>query len=385
VPTSSRDLRLDFFRGLALIFIFIDHIPENVLGYFTIQAVQLFDAAEVFIFISGYTAALVYGRILASQGPLYATARIFGRAWQLYVAHVFLFVLFVAEVSYTVATFNNPMYNDEMGVGDFLQQPHVAIIKALLLQFQPTFLAILPLYIILLVVFPPLLLGLQRHPLLVLIPSCLLYIFVQITNLSVPAYPEGQVWFFNPLAWQFLFILGAALGLPDSSAWRSRQWQRSMLSPALIVVAAGFVIKFTWMLHGIWDPFPAILLKELWPISKSSLSPVRLVSFFAMVVIVAVLIPSGATFLRSRAARPVVLCGQQSLEIFCLGILLSALGHFVLSEYDSAIVVQLVVNLVGFLVMCLAAGMINWYKTKGRALPSRTASARSSAINLINR
>jgi len=385
VPASSRDLRLDFFRGLALIFIFIDHIPENVLGYFTIQAAQLFDAAEVFIFISGYTAALVYGGILASQGPLYATARIFGRAWQLYVAHVFLFVLFVAEVSYTVATFNNPMYNDEMGVGDFLQQPHVAIIKALLLQFQPTFLAILPLYIILLVVFPPLLLGLRRQPLLVLIPSCLLYIFVQITNLSVPAYPEGQVWFFNPLAWQFLFILGAALGLPDSSAWRSRQWQRSMLPPALIVVAAGFVIKFTWMLHGIWEPFPAILLKELWPISKSSLSPVRLLSFFAMVIVVALLIPSGATFLRSRAARPVVLCGQQSLEIFCLGILLSALGHFVLSEYDSAIVIQLVVNLVGILVMCLTAGMINWYKTKGRAVPTRSASARSSAINLTDR
>ena len=385
MPASSRDLRLDFFRGLALIFIFIDHIPENVLGYFTIQAVQLFDAAEVFIFISGYTAALVYGGILASQGPLYATARIFGRAWQLYVAHVFLFVLFVAEVSYTVATFNNPMYNDEMGVGDFLQQPHVAIIKALLLQFQPTFLAILPLYIILLVVFPPLLLGLRRQPLLVLIPSLLLYIFVQITNLSVPAYPEGQVWFFNPLAWQFLFIVGAALGLPDSSAWRSRQWQRSMLPPALFVVAAGFVIKFTWMLHGIWDPFPAILLRELWPISKSSLSPVRLVSFFAMVVIVAVLIPSGATFLRSRAARPVVLCGQQSLEIFCLGILLSALGHFALSEYDSAIVIQLAVNLVGILVMCLTAGMINWYKTKGRAAPPRTASAKSSAINLTER
>jgi hypothetical protein len=153
VPASSRDLRLDFFRGIALIFIFIDHIPENVLGYFTIQAVQLFDAAEVFIFISGYTAALVYGRILVSQGPLFATARIIGRAWQLYIAHVFLFVLFVAEVSYTVATFNNPMYNDEMGVADFLEHPHIAIVKALMLEFQPTFLAILPLYIVLLIVF----------------------------------------------------------------------------------------------------------------------------------------------------------------------------------------------------------------------------------------
>ena len=381
MPASSRDLRLDFFRGLALIFIFIDHIPENVLGYFTIQAVQLFDAAEVFIFISGYTAALVYGRLLVSQGPLYATARILGRAWQLYVAHVFLFVLFVAEVSYTVATFNNPMYNDEMGVADFLQQPHIAIVKALLLEFQPTFLAILPLYIILLVVFPPVLIGLRFQPLLVLFPSCLLYVFVQTTNLSVPAYPEGRVWYFNPLAWQFLFLLGATLGLPFRPEWWSRRWRRVVLPPALMIVTAGFVIKISWIIHGIWDPFPAIFLKELWPISKSSLSPIRLVSFFATVVIVAALVPSGARFLRSPFARPVVLCGQQSLEIFCLGILLSALGHFLLSEYDSAIGIQLVVNLAGILAMCLTASVINWYKTNSRAPVPQTGADGSSGGN----
>ena len=216
MPASSRDLRLDFFRGLALIFIFIDHIPENILSYFTIGAVEFFDAAEIFIFISGYTAALVYGQTLVSQGTLYATARVLGRAWQLYVAHIFLFVMFIAEVSYTVTTFNNPMYNDEMRVGDFLDEPHVAIVKALLLEFQPTFLDILPLYILLLVVFPVVLLGLRLRPLIVLLPSFMLYLIVQATNLSVPAYPEGHVWYFNPLAWQFVFIAGAALGFP----WR---------------------------------------------------------------------------------------------------------------------------------------------------------------------
>lgn len=381
MPASSRDLRLDFFRGLALIFIFIDHIPENVLGYFTIQAVQLFDAAEIFIFISGYTAALVYGRILATQGPLYATARILGRAWQLYVAHVFLFVLFTAEVSYTVATFNNPMYNDEMGVADFLQQPHVAIIKALLLEFQPTFLAILPLYIILLVVFPPVLLGLRLWPMLALFPSCILYLVVQTTNISVPAYPEGQVWFFNPLAWQLLFFLGATLGLPHRRDWRPRP--RVVLALCLIIVAAGFVIKFSWIIHGIWDAFPALLLKELWPISKSNLSPIRLISFFAMVAVVAALVPAGAAVLRSRVARPVVLCGQQSLEIFCLGILLSALGHFILSEYDSAIGIQILVNLAGILLMCLTAIMLNWYKTMGRTqLPQSAAIQTASGSRL---
>ena len=120
MPPQPRDLRLDFFRGLALLLIFIDHIPENILSYFTLQAVQFFDAAEVFIFISGYTAALVYGRTLAVQGASYATAQTLRRAWQLYVAHIFLFVIFIAEVSYVVTTFQNPMYNEEMRVADFL-------------------------------------------------------------------------------------------------------------------------------------------------------------------------------------------------------------------------------------------------------------------------
>jgi hypothetical protein len=381
VPASSRDLRLDFFRGLALIFIFVDHIPENILSYFTIQAVAFFDAAEVFIFISGYTAALVYGQTLVSQGTLYATARILGRAWQLYVAHIFLFVMFIAEVSYTVTTFNNPMYNDEMRVGDFLNEPHVAIVKALLLEFQPTFLDILPLYILLLVIFPVVLLGLRSWPLIVLVPSFLLYLLVQATDLPVPAYPEGHVWYFNPLAWQFLFIAGAALGLPWRHERRWSRWARPVLPLAVSVVAAGLIIKLSWTIHGIWDPFPGLLLKELWPVNKNNLSLIRVIPFFAAVAVVVIVVPANAAILRSSAAKPLVLCGQQSLEIFCLGILLSALGHFVLSEYDSAISIQLLVNLAGIVVMCLTARMLDWYKTMGRTQAPRFAAVQSGRGN----
>ena len=385
MPAPSRDLRLDFFRGLALIFIFVDHIPENILSYFTIQAVEFFDAAEVFIFISGYTAALVYGQTLVSQGTLYATARVLGRAWQLYVAHIFLFVMFIAEVSYTVTTFNNPMYNDEMRVGDFLYEPHVAIVKALFLEFQPTFLDILPLYILLLVAFPAVLLGLRSRPLIVLVPSFMLYLIVQATNLSVPAYPEGHVWYFNPLAWQFVFIAGAALGFPWRHERRWSRWVRPVLPLAVSVVAAGFIIKLSWTIHGIWDSFPGLLLKELWPVNKNNLSPIRVIPFFAAVAVVAIAVPANSSILRSRAARPLVLCGQQSLEIFCLGILLSALGHFVLSEYDSPISTQLLVNLAGILVMCLTAGMLDWYKTMGRAQPPRFAAAQSGRGNRLGK
>ncbi len=364
-PSTPRDLRLDFFRGVSLILIFIDHIPENILSYFTLQAVTFFDAAEVFIFISGFTAALVYGRRLTSKGALYATAQVLRRAWQLYVAHIFLFVLFIAEVSYTATTFKNPMYNEEMRVADFLDEPHIAVIKALLLEFQPTFLDILPLYILMLVIFPVILLGMQRHWLWVLVPSAVVYLAVQIFDITVSAYPEGHVWYFNPLAWQFLFVAGAVLGgrAREESVAGLLKWAYPV---AAVVFLAALAVKVSWTIHGVWDAFPGLFLRELWPVNKNNLSPLRLVTFLALVLLVATLVPRQARFLDSAAARPLVLCGQQSLEIFCLSILLSALGHFILSEYNSAIVAQLAVNTAGIAVMCLTAAMIDWYKAMDR-------------------
>jgi hypothetical protein len=151
---QARDYRLDFFRGLALFFIFIDHIPDNPLGNFTLRSLAFADAAEVFIFISGYTAALVYGRTMLKDGALFASALIWRRAWQLYLAHICLFVIYSAQVSYTVRHFTNPLFSDELGIGSFLTRPDDALISVLLLSFQPGRLDILPLYIALLLIFP---------------------------------------------------------------------------------------------------------------------------------------------------------------------------------------------------------------------------------------
>jgi hypothetical protein len=96
---SERELRLDLFRGLALWLIFIDHLPPSLLTWFTIRNYGFSDATEIFIFISGYTAAFVYGRALLESGFVVAAARILRRAWQIYVAHVFLFTIFLAEIS----------------------------------------------------------------------------------------------------------------------------------------------------------------------------------------------------------------------------------------------------------------------------------------------
>jgi hypothetical protein len=106
---SERELRLDLFRGLALWLIFIDHLPPNILTWFTIRNYGFSDATEIFIFISGYTAAFVYGRAMRDAGVVVATARIMRRVWQIYVAHVFLFTIFLAEISYVATSFDNPL------------------------------------------------------------------------------------------------------------------------------------------------------------------------------------------------------------------------------------------------------------------------------------
>jgi hypothetical protein len=363
---ATRDLRLDFFRGLALFLIFIDHIPENLLSYFTLPSIGFSDAAEVFIFISGYTAALVYGRSLLRQGALFATAQIYRRVWQLYVAHVFLFMIFTAEVSYTVLTVNNPMYNEELRVGDFLAEPHIAIIKALLLQFQPTFLDILPLYIVLLASFPLALFLLRQHLLAALIPALALYGAVQAWGLALHGYPADRPWFFNPLAWQLLFTIGAACGFARAAERPLWPMLRRLVAPAAVVVAASLVICLSWTLHGIWDGFPAILLKPIWPVNKTNLAPLRLIHFLALAIVVVQLVPQESALLRRRFARPFILCGQQSLHIFCLGILLSVLGHFILTEWSGGVPMQLAVNAAGILLMVGMAILIGWYRRLDR-------------------
>ena len=212
-PPGGRDLRLDLFRGVALWLIFLDHIPQNVVNWFTIRNYGFSDATEIFIFISGYTAAFVYGRAMRERGILIASARVLRRAWQIYVAHIFLFTIFMAEIAYVAATFENPLYAEEMNILDFLKQPDVTIFQALILKFKPVNMDVLPLYIMLLLFFPPMLWLLIRQPAFALAGSALVYVLAWNLNLNLPAYPNG-VWFFNPFAWQLLFVFGAwcALG-----------------------------------------------------------------------------------------------------------------------------------------------------------------------------
>jgi hypothetical protein len=348
-PAHGRDVRIDFFRGLALFAIFIDHVPGDYLSHFTFQAWAFSDAAEVFVFLAGYSAALVYGRIMDSQGFTSALARISKRVWQLYTAHLILFLLFTSETSFSLVYFKTRVFADEFRLYDFMTDPAHFLLQVLVLRFQPTFMDILPLYIVLLLLFPLVLLGMRKSLCGTVACSAAVYLLVQAFDIGMPAYPVGQVWFFDPLAWQFLFVLGAAtsaFGRTYSATPFVRRVSRGCFLAALLVVGA-CVAAHDWEISGFAHYLPDPIVKTLGSSNKTMLAPLRLLNFLALAVVVARVSSRSAGFWDWWIAKRVRACGQNSLEVFCLGVLLSVWGYFAFAILGPSFAMQVFVNAVG--------------------------------------
>ncbi len=358
---AERDLRLDLFRGVALWLIFLDHIPSNAVSWITIRNYGFSDATEIFVFISGYTAAFVYGRAMRATGFIVAAARILKRAWQIYVAHVFLFAIYLAEIAYVAHSFDNPLFAEEMGVLDFLKNPDVTILQALTLKFKPVNMDILPLYIVLLLWFAPILWLLQRAPSIALIVSAGLYTAMWLFDWNFEAYPSGT-WAFNPYAWQLLFVFGAWCAL--GGAQRLARW---INSPALIGLAFAYLlfafsIAMTWYFPRLSVFVPRFVGEAIYPIDKTNLDVLRILHFLSLAVITVWLVPSNWPALKSRVFWPAIVCGQHSLGIFCLGVFLSFAGHFVFTEFSNTVLANVIVSISGIAVMVAAAVLISWYR-----------------------
>jgi hypothetical protein len=361
VPIHQRDLRLDFFRGLALWLIFVDHIPRNVVNWYTLRNYGFSDAAEVFVFISGYTAAYVYARAMRDRGFVTAGVRILKRVWQLYVAHVFLFVIFFAQISYVARTFVNPLFTEEMNVVELLRRPEVALPHALLLQFKPANMDILPVYIVLLFVFPLVLWCMLRAPSATLLASAVLYAAAWQFGWNFPSFPAGS-WVINPLCWQLLFVLGAWCAVQGRDRLAPLIRSPVVLAAATVYLIFAFLIVLSWYRPWLAVYKPDWLHAFLYPIDKTNLDVLRLAHFLALAVITVRLIPRGWSAFQSPLLRPAILCGQHSLEIFCLGIFLSFAGHFVLTEISGRIPMQILVSAAGIAIMCAVALLITWYE-----------------------
>ena len=361
VIPSGRDLRLDLFRGLALWLIFIDHIPDNMVTWITIRHYGFSDATEIFVFISGYTAAFVYGREMRNRGFVVGGARILRRAWQVYVAHIFLFVLYLTEIAYVTRAFENPLFSEEMGLLDFFKQPDSTLVQALILRFQPANMNILPLYIVLLVGFPPTLWLLLRRPTLALFASFALYAAVRIFGLRVATYPDG-IWFFNPLAWQFLFVFGAWCALGGVARLDRFLRSRRALALAIAYLVFGFVLSFVWNIPAIEAKVPRWMSNWIFSIDKTNLDPERFLHFVALAMVTVYFVPRDLPALELRWLRPIIRCGQHSLEIFCLGAFLAFAGHFVIVQTSGGYGMHVVISIVGIAMMVATAVLIDWYK-----------------------
>lgn len=367
---TSRDLRLDLFRGLANWAIFLDHVPNNAVAWVTARNYGFSDAAELFVFVSGYTVAFVYARMARARGFLAAALGVLGRAWQIYVAYILLFVFYVVAIGYVAQRYGHAHLLDEFNIRLLIKDPVEFLKHGILLEYKPLNLDVLPLYIVLMIAFPPLLWVLMRQPNAALMFSLGIYAGAQMFGWNLNAYPAGQ-WYFNPFAWQLLFVIGAWVAL--GGATTGRAVIRS--SPALAVV--GIVILFAAFITlasrtGHQDLIPEPVGSLFLPNDKTNLAPYRIVHFLALAVVVSRLIPKEAPFLSASWLRPLRLCGERSLEVFCAGVFLAFVAHFAIELVSDALAFQIVVSIAGIGIMIAVAYFKTWTR-EFRATPDRKA------------
>jgi len=364
---EKRDIRIDFLRGSALMMMFADHVPSNPLTLATLQSFAFSDAAELFFFLSGFVAAMVYGRSLDTRGFMAAAARIWRRAWDIYAAQMVLLFFFVAEICAIAAVLPDTGYLHYFRVEAFVAQTETTLVQSLMLRFQPQYLDILPLYTVFFALLPLLLAALRRGPWMVLLASSLLYLGTQVFGWNATTHPDGEGWFFDPFAWQFVFVIGAAFGSGQMNRYKPLLLSRPVLVGAGVMAFAAAAMQFTNALHALIPAFPTLFLIDL-PIEKTVLEPVRLVSFFALVILTARWMPAAASMARFALVRALARCGRHSLAIFCMGVLLAVPGHVLWMEAGQSRMLQLVFNLAGMGVLIAAAWLLEWTKVGARSI-----------------
>lgn len=351
-----RDLRLDACRGLALWFIFIDHIPNNALAWLTLRNYGFSDTTEVFFFVSGYTCMLAYGGALPEQGWLTIVARAIRRSLEIYCSFLLLFVAYIALI-WLVG--GGEAYTGETNTGFFFKDPGAATLHAVMLQYAPVNTDVLPTFVFLHLAFPGVLWLLLRSPAATLVASFLLYLMVQLFSWQVPAWPTGEL-YFNPFAFQLLFVLGAWYAGGGARLIRPLLRARATLAVAILYLLFSLVFTLGWEFEVLKLLIPDSVSNLIYPIYKSHLAPVRLLHFLALAVIVWRLTPS----VWRGPARPftiaMIRCGENSLSMYCLGVLLSFIGLVVMTDLSNGFLVQLAVSALGVAIMVMVATLATW-------------------------
>jgi len=373
LPPKGRDLRLDLFRGIANWAIFLDHIPDNVVNWITTRNYGFSDAADLFVFISGYTASFVYARMMLERGFIVGATRLFKRVWQLYVAHIILFVIYIVSIGYVAYRFSDADIVSEFNVAGLVENPIETLRQGLLLKFKPLNLDVLPLYIVLMGFFPPVLWLMLRRPNLTMLGSIALWLAARQFGWNLPGYPPGGTWYFNPFCWQMLFVFGSWCALGGAIQARSiiASPVTTWLCFAYLVLAMLMTFAGRFPDFGAW--FPDWLVGAFNPNDKTNLAWYRFLHFVVIVVVTVKFVHKDWPGLEWRVWEPVIKCGQQSLAVFCVGVFLSFVGHFVLSLSYGSIWAQIGVSVGGIAIMTAVAYYISWSKQQDKPLPKPAA------------
>src|SRR5262249_51591794 len=231
---------------------FIDHIPDNSLAWLTLRNYGFSDTTEVFVFVSGYTCMLAYGGALPEQGWLTVIARGLRRSFEIYCAFLLLFGAYVALV-WLVG--GGERYVDETNTGFFFKDPGAALVHAAMLQYTPVNTDILPTFVLLHLAFPLLLWLLIRIPTTTLAASFLVYLMVQLRSWHVPAWPTGEL-YFNPFAFQLLFVFGAWYAIGGGNMIRPLMQSRVTLVVALLYLLFSLAIALSWQFDWLKQLIP---------------------------------------------------------------------------------------------------------------------------------
>jgi hypothetical protein len=364
IAARDGDPRLSLLLGIAAWFLFLDHVPHNAVSVLTLRNFGFSGATDLFVFVGGYTAAILYGKMMLERGFLVTATRIFRRVWQLYAAYVVLFVIYIDLIGYVARKSAAPEIIHEFNVAGILGHTIRTLIYGLLLQAKPLNLDVLQLFIVLMAFFPVVLFGMLRRPNLTAAGSIVLYLAARKFDWNLSSFPDGH-WYFNPFSWQLLFVLGAWFALGSArqmQAIRSLQELSILRILALLYLLFALIVTVAGNLPQLAGIVPDPVLNLFLPNEKENLAPYRVLHFLTLAFLFSFAVPRDWHGFQRPALRPIVKCGEEWLPVFCAGVFLSFAGHFFLITGPNSLAMHFLVSIVGIAIMAGVAYYASWSK-----------------------
>ncbi|TPQ26092.1 OpgC family protein [Methylomonas koyamae] len=358
---QPRNRQLDFFRGVALLVIFVNHMPGNPWFWYTPSRFGFSDSAEIFVFLSGYVSAVAYGRGFRQAGLALGSVRVFLRCAQIYAAHLASFLAMAAVCVVGNRWLPGTDYIQQLNIAYFFNDTQQAVFDLFALSYVPNYFDILPLYLVLLA-WVPLAWSLSLlGKYLAVAASLLIYLAAWHYGLELSGDPhDGRPWFFNPFCWQLLFFTGFAF----AAGWLPQPGYRPGLILACALIAA-LAVPLAY------EPFysrhaPLLELRaQLEPLlDKSHLGPLRWLHLLALAYLAAQLPARITAGLERAPARWLAEMGRQSLPLFLCGMVLSYLGGMALDWAGREPLAAAAVNLAGIAGLLSIARLLAWLHAK---------------------